>query len=340
MFEIVSSGNHQRWNEIVRSMLDYDFYHLAEYHRLNQDSPGFLLYYTENNVGFALPVVLRTVDNTHFCDITSVYGYAGPLTNTQNPDSVAISAFHRELIRFFDKHSVVSVFSRLHPLFPEQEKLLSGLGIVLDANLTVGIDLSLTDAEQKQQYVHSLKNTINRFGKRDNVVTKLAETEAEIDAFVAVYIENMKRVNASPMYYFTPAYFHQFLNTINSSLMLAILDGKIICGSLFTECNGIIQAHLSASSNEYIKQSPLKYVWDQIRIVGMKNNGRILHFGGGVGGKNDSLFQFKSQFSHLYFPFKVWKYIHNQEAYEALTRGIKKDELSNPSYFPLYRLAN
>ncbi|GHV08126.1 hypothetical protein FACS1894160_1900 [Bacteroidia bacterium] len=339
MLEIVSSGNYQRWNEIVRSMLDYDFYHLAEYHQLDNDGQTFLLYYTENKVGFALPIVLRAIDNTDFCDITSVYGYAGPLANIQNPNPAAVSAFHQELSRFFDDHSVVSVFSRLHPLFPEQEKLLSGLGNVIDTNLTVGIDLSLTNAEQKQQYVHSLKNTINRF-KRRNMVTKLAETEAEIDAFAAIYIENMKRVNASPMYYFTSAYFHQFLHTINSSLMLAILDGKIICGSLFTECNGIIQAHLSATSNEYLKQSPLKYVWNQIRLLGMEKNERILHFGGGAGGKNDSLFQFKSQFSHLYFQFKVWKHIHNQEVYDELIREIKKDGVSTPSYFPLYRLTN
>jgi hypothetical protein len=339
MFEIVSLANDQKWNVIVRSMLHYDFYHLAEYQRLNNDGQTFLLYYTENAVSFALPIVLRTIDNTHFCDITSVYGYAGPLTNTQNPDPAAVSAFHRELIRFFDEHSVVSVFSRLHPLFPEQEKLLSGLGNVVDANLTVAIDLSLTNAEQKQQYVHSLKNTINRF-KRRNIITKLAETEAEIDAFVAIYIENMKRVNASPMYYFPPAYFHQFLHTIHSSLMLAILDEKIICGSLFTECNGIIQSHLSATKNKYIRQSPLKYVWDQIRITGMKRGANIFHLGGGVGGKNDSLFTFKSQFSHLYFQFKVWKYIHNQEEYDALIQGIKKDGISTPSYFPLYRLAN
>jgi uncharacterized protein (DUF1330 family) len=339
MFEVVSSGSHQRWNEIVRSMLDYDFYHLAEYHQLNNEGQTFLLYYTENNACFALPIVLRTIDNANFYDITSVYGYAGPLANSQNPNPAAVSAFHRALSRFFDEHSGVSVFYRQHPLFPEQEKLLSGLGNVVDANLTVGIDLSLTDAEQKQQYAHSLKNTINRFNSK-NIVVKLAETEVEVNAFIALYIENMKRVSASPAYFFSPAYFHQFLRTIHSSLMLAILDGKIICGSLFTECNGIVQAHLSATKNEYIKQSPLKYVWDQIRITGTKRNRRILHLGGGVGGVNDSLFQFKSQFSHLYFPFKVWKYIHNHEVYDELIQKIKKDEILNPSYFPLYRLAN
>jgi hypothetical protein len=337
MFDIVSLNNKKKWDEIVRSMYHYDFYHLAGYNQLDDSGSPCLLYFRNNTTAFAFPIILRPIKIIpNYYDITSVYGYAGPLANTENPDSDSIAAFQQVLIRFFDVYSIVSVFSRLHPLFRGQENLLSGLGDIVDTNLTVCIDLKLPETEQKKQYSHSLKNAVNRL-RRKNLTVFQAQTPADIDAFVEVYEENMKRVNATKQYFFPKEYFHQFIRTINATLLLASYDDKIICGSLFTECNGIVQPHLSATKNEYLHLSPLKYVWDCIRITAKEKNMNYLHLGGGFGGKNDSLFGFKSQFSKQYCMFKTWRYIHNQEIYNQLVSKTYENDPSESSYFPLYR---
>jgi hypothetical protein len=337
MFSILSLEQKDKWNAIVRSMNQYDFYHLAEYHILEHSGQSFLLHFSSGTTEIALPVILRTIDGTENNDITSVYGYAGPLSNRESPDTQTIKEFQKELLNFFYQSKVVSVFSRLHPLFSNQGFILSGLGEIVDTNQTVGIDLSLPEHEQKKHYSHSVKNHISRLERKD-VIVKKAETREEIDIFIEIYKENMKRVNASEMYFFENDYFYQFIEKIPSSLFLAYYKEKAICGSLFTICDGIVQPHLSATCNEYLRWSPLKLVWDRIRIDAIEKNAKWMHLGGGVGGADDSLFQFKTQFSNLRFLFKTWRYVHNKEIYTRLVSEKYHDNIPRSSFFPLYRL--
>ena len=337
MFEILSLNQKDRWNAIVRSMNHYDFYHLAEYHGLEYSGQSLLLYFSSKNTSLALPVILRPIAGTEFNDLTSVYGYAGPLSDRENPDEQTVKDFQKELLHFFDLRKIVSVFARLHPLFGNQEFLLSGLGEIVDTNRTVGIDLSLSDREQKRQYAHSMKNQINRL-KRRNVLVEKGQTREAIDRFVAIYKENMKRVNASEMYFFSNDYFYRLMEELPSSLFLAYYEGKAISGSIFTSCNGIVQPHLSATRNDYLRWSPLKLVWDCIRLDAIEKNEKWMHLGGGVGGADDSLFQFKAQFSNLLFSFKTWRYIHDKEAYNRLVFEKYANQIPQSSFFPLYRM--
>jgi len=337
MFNILSLDQRDSWNAIIRSMNRYDFYHLAEYHQLEHSGRSLLLYFSSNKVSLALPVILRPVDGTPYNDLTSVYGYAGPLSNQEKPDAQVVKDFQKELLHFFDSQQIVSVFSRLHPLFGNQPALLSGLGEVVDTNQTVGIDLSLPEREQERQYAHSVKNHINRL-KRKNVSVEKAQTKEAIDLFAGIYKENMNRVNASKMYFFSNDYFYRFMEELPATLFLAYYEGQAISGSLFTSCNGIVQPHLSATRNDYLRWSPLKLIWDYIRIDAIKNNEKWLHLGGGVGGVDDSLFQFKAQFSNMRFSFKTWRYIHNEEIYTRLVSEKYSKPVPQSSFFPLYRL--
>ena len=337
MFKILSFDQKDQWNAIIRSMSWYDFYHLAEYHQLEHSGQSLLLYFSSEKTSLAFPVVLRPITGTGYNDLTSVYGYAGPLSDRENPDEQAIKDFQKNLLHFFDLQKIVSVFARLHPFFRNQEFILSGLGQMVDTNQTVGIDLSLPEWEQKRQYAHSVKNHINRL-KRKNVLVKKEQTRKAIDLFIDIYRENMKRVNASKMYYFSNEYFYRFMEELPSSLFLAYYEEKAICGSLFTSCNGIVQPHLSATRDDYLRWSPLKLIWDCIRKDAVEKHEKWMHLGGGVGGTDDTLFQFKAQFSDLRFSFKTWRYIHNEKMYAQLISEKYAGQIPHSSYFPLYRL--
>ncbi|MDR0732996.1 MAG: GNAT family N-acetyltransferase [Dysgonamonadaceae bacterium] len=337
MFEAITPENQARWDAIVRSMRGFDFYHLAAYHRLDASGVPLLLHYSDNAANVAFPIILRRIDDTDYRDITSVYGYPSPLTNTFPLPQASLAAFHKQMLRFFDENSVVSAFSRLHPLFPEQEKILEGTGDTINTGFTVAIDLNIPENEQRKQYSHSLKNTLNRL-ERKNAEVKKAATNAEIEAFAEIYAETMTRLRAPQIYFFDGDYFRRFLKTLPSALYVAYYEGKIIGGALFTDCNGIIQLHLSAARNDCLHLSPLKYIWDQIRLYGVENKRNYLHLGGGVGGSRDSLFAFKAQFSRLHFRFKTWRYVHNREVYDLLVRDKCGGDLPASSFFPLYRM--
>jgi hypothetical protein len=70
---------------------------------------------------------------------------------------------------------------------------------------------------------------------------------------------------------------------------------------------------------------------------------RYLHLGGGVGGSDDRLLQFKRGFSELTFPFLTLRMITDPEKYRELTAlsaqaaNVPVEERLHSEYFPAYR---
>lgn len=336
MVEIIPLNDTKKWNERIRSMTFYDFYHLAEYHQLDTSGKPLLFYYKDSRISIAFPFILRNISGTDCNDVTSVYGYPGPVADTLDFFSDSIGNFHNELLTFFDSYRIVSAFSRLHPLFPCQNNLLKGLDGIENSGFTVGIDLSLPESSLYADYSHSLIYDIRKV-KKKGVFLKNAETKDEIDCFTDIYRETMKRVDAKPLYFFSDEYFRQFVQTVNSKIKLAVFRDQIIAGTLYTECNGIVQIHLSGTKTEFLKWSPSKYLWDQIRSESYRNECKFLHLGGGVHSIEDGIFNFKTLFSKRKFEFKTWRHIHNKEQYQQLVQKELKGKDSEISFFPLYR---
>lgn len=337
MLEIIPIDLREQWNEAVRSIPEYDFYCLAEYHSLDNSGIPLLLKYSDESSTILFPVILRDIEGTEYKDITSVYGYAGPISsNTRSLES--ISNFQQELLTFFDANNVVAAFSRLNPLLNAQREVLSGLGEIKDENLTVLIDLSLSEQEQRRQYTHSLKYAINKLNNKGFLIKKSNLDDEEIDAFINIYYETMDRVSASKSYYFTKDYFCRFLKEIDADLLLMYDEDKVIAGTIFTRCCQFVQVHLAATKSEYICLSPMKMLWDEVRKIGHREGFQFVHLGGGYGGKDDTLFNFKSHFSKRTLQFQTWRYVHNEKVYDMLTKDIDALSLSASSFFPKYRI--
>lgn len=70
---------------------------------------------------------------------------------------------------------------------------------------------------------------------------------------------------------------------------------------------------------------------------------RYLHLGGGVGGSNDRLLQFKRGFSELLFPFSTLRLITDEGKYRELTTrrahaaDVSAEDVSSGQFFPAYR---
>lgn len=333
-FEIIEN-NSPKWTEIVKQATVYDFHHTAYFHKIDTSFISKLLLFFDKENFIALPIVIRPIENTDFFDITSVYGYAGPIyqfSQEYQQDNL-LEFFRLEFINFCKEHNIVSVFSRLHPLI-EQRNIIGDLGEIVDLNKTISIDLKLSADEQRKEYRKSLKSELNQL-RRKEIFVKETDSQSEIDQFIAIYYETMDRVNATPNYYFSKEYFYDFLGSADfkSKLLVAVKDEKVIAGAIFTLTNKIMQYHLAGTTEEYIRETPMKLILDEARLLGNQTVAKNLHLGGGVGGSDeDSLFRFKSGFSKDFKQFSVWKFIVNEEIYKELS---KNKEQSN--FFPLYR---
>ncbi|SFI79651.1 GNAT family N-acetyltransferase [Myroides guanonis] len=333
-FEIIENSS-EKWTEIVNKSSTYDFHHTAYFHKIDTLFDSKLLVFSFQESFIALPIVIRPIDGTDYFDITSVYGYAGPIYNfEENYDETELIVFFKNsFIDFCKEQNIVSVFSRLHPLI-DQESIIETLGEIVDLNKTVSIDLNQFAEVQRKEYRKSLKSDLSQLRRKD-IMVREASNKEEVDAFIEIYYETMDRVSAASSYYFSKEYFYNFLNNddFTSKLLVAIKEDKVIAGAIFTITDKIIQYHLAGTTEDYIRDTPMKLILDEARLFGNTTKAESLHLGGGVGGHDDdSLFRFKSGFSKDFKQFSVWKYIVDQKIYDELSK-----EKAKSNFFPLYR---
>ncbi len=327
----------QEWDNVLSKVDTYDFYHTYDYHIISkqEDEECLLLQFKKDNHLIALPLIIRPIKGTDYFDITSVYGYSGPVSKNISY-SFNNTQFITEFKEYLFNKKIVSVFSRLNPFINHQKDILKNLGDCEDLSSVVFIDLTNDIELQRQGYQRRIKSHINK--SRRLCTIKKAQTQEEIEAFIDIYYENMNRVDAEDSYYFDKDYFFKFLkcNDFKTDLLLAIDNetNQYISGVMFVKTNQIVQYHLSGTKTDFLNIMPVKMLIDEMRILATNKGYKYLNLGGGLGSKEDSLLRFKKSFSKELETFSLWKYIVNVDAYNKLS---SKNEVTNTNYFPAYR---
>lgn len=352
--EMIAASNPGSWAEVLGGMAGYDFYHLPQYHSLAEqrgEGEGRLFHYTEGVYSIALPLLLRPLSehltlglasNRRWYDATSVYGYAGPVcSHSVLPEGVMYN-FRTALQTALREMDVVSVFSRLHP-FLSQAEVLEGLGECREMSRTVSIDLTVPKDLQRAAYRSSSRRAINNALRRG--VTCVHDQEGRyLREFAAIYEESMRRVSANEYYLFSQEYFEKLWLGLGPRLHLFVCleNDRPICASLITACQGIVQYHLGGTRTDALAGSPISLLLDEARQWASDQGHLVFHLGGGVGARSDSLFQFKTNFSKVTHPFRVWRWVVMPEVYERIcTRrfvlGKQKWISHADGFFPAYR---
>jgi hypothetical protein len=238
---------------------------------------------------------------------------------------------------------IVTVFSRLHPLFP-QRPLLAGLGEFATSQ-TVSIDLTLPLDVQRSKIRRTDRTRINRL-VREGVICTRDLGWSHMEDFLHIYYETMRRVGAAKRYFFPRTYFEGLRKALGPRLHLFVClkEGLAVCASLFVACHGILQYHLGGTLDAALAFTPMKLLIDQARLWGTARGMRVLHLGGGTtADPDDPLLHFKKAFSDRTHEFAAWRWVVNPEVYERLCADkVRRDEAHqlrsvNPHFFPAYR---
>jgi hypothetical protein len=347
-FGALGTDRDAEWKHVLAQSLQHDFHHLAGYHRLAErrgEGTAVLFTYRDSGYLIALPLLLRPVDGDDpagLQDATSVYGYAGPIASHERIPVQIVRSFQTALRDELVNRRVVAVFSRLHPLI-EQHSLLDGLGETLAVGPTVSVDLTLPLEEQWAGYSKNCRRVIRKAQEAGVVCINDRERTYRRE-WVEVYRETMRRVGAPPSYLFGEEYFELLATELGPVLHLfvALVDGKAAAAGLFTICDGIVQAHLGGFRQEYSKLSPVRFLDDTARRWAVEAGARVFHLGGGVGGQEDSLFQYKAGFSDRRHQFTTWRWVVDTLAYRELCErrgldGLRGIHAGRRDYFPAYR---
>ena len=341
------SATDPRW----RGFLDgkpHDPYQLPEYAAvaaLSECGAAAAFYAEADEQGVLIPLLVRELPPdlgapTSWRDAISPYGYAGPITTTGIP----LDGLRRTLGVLSEvarEHDIVSAFLRLHPLREIPTAAFEQLGIVVNHGRVVYLDLSKTLEQFWAETRVSHRQDIVRL-RRLGYSVHINDWSAYPD-FQAMYETTMQRRAASPFYHFQPEYFTELRKGLGDRLHLFTVNGPggdIAAGGLFLVAGGIAEYHLSGTAEAHLNKAPSKLMLDFARGWAKGLGLSFLNLGGGFGGREGSLHEFKRGFSPLQAEFHTVRIVFDQHRYDELTRARDQrrlDEAAGDAFFPAYR---
>lgn len=342
------------WPDVL-GRLRHDFYHLPEYVRLdaewNRARPRAFLA-RSGDAELFVPYLLRACDGLFpdaglgdpVYDVVSPYGYPGLLLSDaawKSPD-FAQEALHRlgETLRDM---GACSAFLRMHPLLDEGLSELFPDGFLSPAGVTVAMDLGVGERELWKGIREGHQWTINKCRKL-GFVPRMVSLREHLEPVMAIYRDTMDRVQAKDSYYFGRHYFER-LGEMPERVHCAVVEweGRPAAACIFFECGGIVQAHLGGTRSEFLRRSPFHLLLYSAAVWAKSRGNRCFHLGGGVGGANDRLLQFKRGFSRRLCAFSTLRLVTDEGRYRELTMrradavNVPAEELSGGEFFPAYR---
>ena len=341
-----------QWNKILQSC-DHDFYNLSEYVELEanrEGGQGIGIVFEEKEKIVFFQFILKALPEEfiHVApgirDAISPYGYPGLVFSREcKKDDDFKFLCICNLLEIMKEMSIVCAFIRLNPMFPFSKIEDKNLGIVtVDHFSTVWIDLLTSKEEVIRNTRKTHKNLISR-ARREGFVAREDKSLKHLDTFGRIYRKTMKRLGAAEMYLFDDNYFHGLSKALEEHFHLWVVEkeNELAAAGIFSDCNGIVQYHLSGTEEKFERVSPTRLMISEVRDWAIEKGNRAFHLGGGLGSKEDGLYKFKAGFSKSTAVFQTMRLIAKKEDYNALLKiwekysGKQSDSVSG--YFPAFR---
>jgi hypothetical protein len=348
---ILGTGD-PRWIGLLERC-PHEFYHLPGYVQLEAQRMGgraAAMWIGDGENQWLVPVVIRPLPELLGCelpqngwrDAVSPYGYPHPLcTSKAGEQEEFLNKALGLLAEWLSAEKILTLFVRCSPLLG-LPPAYAVHGRVVEHGPCYWIDLTETAEELNSQLRSRYRSYLNAM-RREGVEARWIPLESGLSAFVDLYYRTMDRVHAARWYYFEPCYFEGLNRLLGDNLRLCEvhLRGQTVALGLFA-CSGGIVEYLFSGVDERLAQPHatklmMVFVRDWAKIAGL----RLFHLGGGVGGKEDALSQFKRGFTRHASPFRSWRFVSDTGTYACLLKAWEQlaDAAAEPieGYFPAYR---
>ena len=336
-----------RWMDVLKQT-PHDFYHLPQYVQLEARQAGgeARAFYAEyEGAKFLVPLVLSRPPFSRdvtpaWLDASSPYGYPSPLLSPVG-DATKLQVFLQAFRETGAAQNIVTAFLRLHPLLPLPSEPLAKAGQLIRHGAGVYFDLSLSHEEITTQMRSTHRDSIK--GLRKEGYTVSFDDWRWYPDFMIVYDATMQRLKAERRYFFSKNYFTSLKAALGEHLHLGMVfspSGEVAGGGLFTTTCGIVQCHLLGTSNVHHRRSPTKLLTDEAQQWARQRGEKFLYMGGGVGGREDSLFAHKAGLARGRADFYSFRTVLDPDKYQQLIERWRQAGgmlAANDDFFPLYR---
>jgi serine/alanine adding enzyme len=257
-------------------------------------------------------------------DVVTPYGYGGPLGTGPEPPFAEFADQYQAWCRARD---VVTSFVVFHPLFGNaRAAVLDG---VHRSALAGTVAWPLADPDLLGAMHRHHRRAIRRAGGLEVAVEP---SPADLAAFVELYEQTMRRAGAAAFYLFPPPYWQALLRLVPLVRVDVRDRGELVAGVLGMGRPPWRHYHRGASGRRPGASHLALY---HLARWGQEHGYDTLHLGGGVGGRDDSLLEFKLRFApNGRVDSFVGKVVHDPARYARLTG---RDAIDWNGFFPAYR---
>src|SRR5215471_13009014 len=343
-----------QWISLLEQV-EHDFYHLPGYVATcagPMQGEAIAFHVEDDGNHLFLPMIVRTLPDfgdrrlDGWRDASSPYGYPGPIVSIRDRASTAGAMFParaiQALLQRMQELRILTAFVRFHPLLDTPADPFAAAGQLIHHGRTVSIDLRLPAEQISRQMRRNHRSQIAQLHQLSGVAVERDANWSHFALFLQAYKATMDRVGAQQSYYFEPSYYQGLRDALGDRVHLFVLrvGDRSGASAIVTEVCGIVQYHLAATSDEFVKHHPHKLVCHEVSLWAKGRGNRVLHMGGGLGGQEDDLYHFKAGFSPLRHAFYTWRACSDVGLYKLISslwqERVRPDSI-DPTFFPMYR---
>jgi hypothetical protein len=341
---VITIEESQKWDDIVRSFINYDVNYLSRYARafqLHGDGEPILFYYDDGStramnvvmkrdIAEAAPFKNKLPVNAWF-DLSTPYGYGGFWV--EGEDYEAVNAAYDEYCR---KNGFICEFVRFH-LFSDYQQHYNGESESHTHNVVRSLELPLEEIQR--EFEHSVRKNLKK-AVSSGLSIEIDTTGARLKDFLQIYYGTMKRRNAAENFFFSRCYF-EVLNEMKGNYVYfhVLYNGQIISTELVLYGSENCYSFLGGTHKDYFMLRPNDFLKYEIIKWGKEMGLKRFVLGGGYG-SDDGIFKFKKAIApNGVCNFYIGKKIFDNEKYQKLV-DIRKAEAGNDTtsdFFPKYR---
>jgi serine/alanine adding enzyme len=319
----------ERWDALLDELGVTDVYYRRGYVEASAVLGGgepVLLHHAAPGGDVVFALLLRSDP----ADVVTPYGYGGPVALGADPPVAGFAAAYAD---WCARRGAVSSVVTYHPLFGNAA-LAAATGFrtrPLDG--TVAWPLAPGDLLER---MHRHHRRLVRRAEREGLTATADEDPDDLDGFVALYVETMRRAGARDFYLFPDRYWERLRAAVPLVRVdVRDADGELAAGVLGMGRPPWLHYHLGGSTDAGRRLGASQLALLSLARWGQEHGYETLHLGGGVGGRADSLLEYKLRFAPAgLVPAALGMAVHDRLAYARLTG---RDEPDFTGFFPAYR---
>jgi hypothetical protein len=330
LVEVPSSS----WDALLSQLGCADAYLLSGYVEaacvLDPGEP-FLLHLEGEGGHVVLAVIVReTPEGAR--DVTTPYGYGGPVALGADPPRERFAELYEQ---WCAARGIVTSFVRFHPLLANHRDLGERCQLEL---LGRTVAWELAGSGELLDHLHPThRNKVRKALKRGARV-ETVQSPDDLGEFATLYETTMRRLEAAPFYFFPAAYWELLATRLGDQVVRfdARVESELVASAVCLATPPWLHYHLSAVSEPGRQSGASNLLLLEAARWARERGFETFHLGGGVGGREDSLFAFKAHFDPggLLLELYVGKAVHDVPRYLELSGA---STLSYDGYFPAYR---